>query len=45
MRQDEITLNPSNEMILKSAFDDLMEEIGREHFMNICTWKIIGERL
>jgi hypothetical protein len=45
MCQDEIVLNPGNKMIFEGAFDDLMEEVGREQFMNICTWKVIGERL
>lgn len=32
-------------MILESAFDDLMEEVGRQKLMDICTGKLGGEWL
>jgi hypothetical protein len=43
--QAEIALNPGNEMVLKGAFDDLMEEVGGEKFMYVCTGKVVRERL
>jgi len=40
-----VLLNLSNEMILESPFDDLVEEIGRQQFMDVCPWEVGSERL
>jgi hypothetical protein len=40
-----VVLDPSHQMVLKGAFDNLMEKVGGEKFMNISTWKIRSERL
>lgn len=37
--------NPYNKMIFEGLFDDLVEEVRRERFMNICMRKIMSEWL
>ena len=32
-------------MIFESALDELMENIGRKHLVDVCTWKVIGKWL
>jgi len=41
----EVFTDPCHEMVLEHAFDNLMEEVGRQHLVNICMWKIICKRL
>jgi len=45
MSVDQVFLDPVHQMILESAFDELMENIRRKHFMDVCTWKVIGKWL
>jgi len=45
MSQEEIALNPRNKVVFEGAFDDLMEKIGREELMDVCTRKVVGEGL
>jgi len=41
----EILADPSYEMVLKNSFYDLVEEIRRQHFVDIGVRKIIGKWL
>jgi hypothetical protein len=45
MRDDKVFLNPCDEVIFKSPFYDLMEEIRGEELMDISIWEVVGERL
>ena len=40
-----ILLYPCYQMIFKGSFDNLMKKVGRDELINICTWKVICERL
>ena len=40
-----VFFNPSDEMIFESSLDNLMQEIGRNQFMNVGPRKMIGEWL
>jgi hypothetical protein len=40
-----ILTHPLNEMILEGPFDDLMEKIRGEDFMDVCARKVCCERL
>ena len=41
----EIVIHPCYQVVLKCAFDELMEEIGWQKDMNISTWKSMGKWL
>lgn len=41
----DVLADPRNEMILESAFDYLMEEIGGDELINIGAREIVSERL
>lgn len=41
----DVLLNPSDNVILEGAFDELMEEVGGEKLMDICTGKMGSKRL
>ena len=41
----QVIFNPSDEVIFERALDELVEEIRRNDFMNVCTGKMSGERL
>ena len=41
----EIPLNPFHEMILENAFDELVQNVGSEHHINVGAVEIIRERL
>jgi hypothetical protein len=41
----DIVLNPSNKVVLKGPFDDLMKKIGREELVDVSTRKVVCERL
>jgi hypothetical protein len=45
MRKDKVLTNPGDEVVLESAFDDLMEEIRAKQLMDIGTGKSCCERL
>lgn len=45
MCNDKVLVDPFNEHVLKAALDDLVEEIRRQHFMNVGPWKVMSERL
>jgi hypothetical protein len=45
MFSDEVLPNPCNEVVFEGAFDQLMENIGGQEFVNVCSWKIVGEWL
>lgn len=45
MRSNQVILDPGNEVIFECALDHLMEKIGRNEFMNVCSRKIVGEWL
>ena len=45
MNQKEVFFNPSYEVIFKGSFDDLMEKIWGDEFVDISSWKIVGEGL
>jgi hypothetical protein len=45
MSQNKIFLNPGNKVIFEGAFDDLMEKVWREELMDVCTRKVVRERL
>jgi len=38
-------INPTDEMVLEGAFDELVEEIRCQKFVNVSTWKAFSERL
>lgn len=40
-----IVYYPSDEMILKRPFDDLMEEIWGKHLVDVCAREVTGEWL
>jgi hypothetical protein len=42
---DEVLPNPCNKMVFEGAFDQLMENIGGQEFVNVCSWEIVGEWL
>jgi hypothetical protein len=37
--------NPSDEVVFERSFDNLMQQIWREKFMDICSWKFISKWL
>jgi hypothetical protein len=41
----DIILDPFHQMILESAFDDLMQQIRRNEFMDVCIFEIIRKWL
>lgn len=41
----QVIADPRNEMVLKRAFDNLVEQIGAYQFMNISTGKMCCEWL
>jgi len=41
----EILDHPCNEVVFESPFDNLVEEIGGEHLVDVRTRKVIGEWL
>jgi hypothetical protein len=38
-------LNPVHKMVLESAFDQLMQNIEGEQYVNVCAGEIVCERL
>jgi hypothetical protein len=42
---NEILSDPRNEVVLEGPFDQLMENIRGQEFMNVCSRKMICERL
>ena len=45
MRLHEEHLHPRNEMVLKGAFDQLVQNVRGEQLVNVGAWKIIRKRL
>lgn len=45
MRLVKISLDPSDNVVLKGAFDELVKEVGREKFVDVGTGEIIREWL
>jgi hypothetical protein len=45
MYENKILTNPCNEMVFKCTFDDLVEEIRTQKFMDIGARKLGSERL
>lgn len=41
----QVRLDPCDDMVLERAFDKLVEEVGREKFMNVGTGEVICEWL
>lgn len=41
----QVLLHPSDEMVLKCPFDQLMKEVRGDHGMNVCAREIGRERL
>ena len=41
----QVFIDPRHDVILEDTFDELVEEIRRQEFMNICTWKSMCEWL
>jgi hypothetical protein len=45
MFSDKVLPNPCNKVVFEGAFDQLMENIGGQEFMNVCSWELMGEWL
>ena len=45
MRSNKVILDPCNKVVLKRAFDHLVEKIGCEELMNVRSREVISERL
>jgi hypothetical protein len=45
MFRNQIILNPSHQVSFESPLDKLMEDVGCQQVMDICTWKIVREGL
>lgn len=37
--------NPGYEIVFECTFDDLMQQVAREHLMDVHPWEVVGERL
>ncbi len=45
MGENEVLFDPGDNVIFESPFDDLMQKIRREKFVDVRTGKICSERL
>jgi len=45
MCYDKVLPDPCNKVVFEGAFDQLMENIRGQEFVNVCSRKIIGEWL
>ena len=45
MDEDQVFFYPTHEVVFKGPFDDLVEEVGGEEFMDISTRETCGKRL
>ena len=45
MSLEKVLLNPFNDVVLESPFDELMQEVWSEKLVNVSTRKLMGERL
>jgi hypothetical protein len=45
MRNNEVFFDPCYKVIFEGPFNNLMKQIGGYEFVNVCTWKVIGEGL
>jgi len=45
MRFDKKLVNPHDNMVFECAFDNLMEQIGRQELMDVSSRKAMRERL
>jgi hypothetical protein len=45
MGVDKVFFDPRNQMVFECTFDHLVEQVGRNEFMYIGSWEIVGERL
>jgi hypothetical protein len=43
--KDKIVLHPLNEVVLEASFDNLVEEVGSDKLVHICTRKRVGKWL
>ena len=41
----QVILNPGNQMVLEGTFDELVENVWCDQFMNIGSWEVVCERL
>lgn len=41
----QVRFHPINQVVLESTLNDLMQNIWGEQLMDVCTRKIVGERL
>jgi hypothetical protein len=45
MHRDQVILDPSHQVIFKSSSYKLMENVGRQQLVDICSWEILREGL